>query len=95
MARKIFAIEDVKSGTFHSPFCEASAAQALRGFSIAVNDGGKSMIAQFPGEFRLVELADFHEDSGQLVPHARGVVLGFGTDVLRKSGAPAEVSPLR
>lgn len=79
---KLFCMLDVKAGYFLQPFAETSTIAALRGFEVAVNEG-KSTFSRFPDDFCLMELADFDQQSGHLIPHAAPQNLGSARSVLK------------
>lgn len=78
MVTKVFAIQDVKSEMFHTPFFYPHNGQALRAFTELVRDG-QSMVSKYPGDFKLVWIGTFDDASGKLVASDM-VTLGFGTD---------------
>jgi len=79
---KLFAMYDTKAQTFLQPFPETSTIAALRGFEVAVNEG-KSTFSRFPDDFCLMEIADFNQDTGQLIPLAAPNNLGSARTVLK------------
>lgn len=79
---KLFSMYDTKAQTYIQPFAETSTISALRGFDVAVNES-KSTFARFPDDFCLMELADFDQNTGQLIPHMSPVNLGSARSVLK------------
>lgn len=87
---KIFCMFDTKAGHYIQPFSETSTIAALRGFEVAVNEG-KSTFARFPDDFCLMELADFDQQTGELVPHAHPQNLGTARTVLKNVPSQMEL----
>jgi len=81
---KLFAMHDIKAGFYLQPFPETSTIAALRGFEVAVNEG-KSTFSRFPDDFALMELADFDQHTGELIPHAVPQNLGTARTVLKQA----------
>lgn len=81
---KLFSVYDTKAQFFLQPFPETSTVAALRGFDVAVNEG-KSTFSKFPDDFCLMELAEFDQHTGELVPHVSPQNLGSARTVLRQS----------
>ena len=79
---KIFAMYDTKAQCYLQPFPETSTIAALRGFEVAVNEG-KSTFSRFPDDFCLMELAEFNQDTGQIVPLMTPNNLGSARTVLK------------
>lgn len=86
---KLFSVYDTKAQFFLQPFPETSTAAAIRGFDVAVNEG-KSVFSKFPDDFCLMEIAEFDQKSGELVPHVSAQNLGSARTVLRN--APEQMS---
>lgn len=83
---KIFCMIDMKAGFYMQPFPETSTVAALRGFEVAVNDG-KSIFSRFPDDFCLMELAEFDQNTGEIVPHEKPQNLGSARTVLKPPAA--------
>jgi len=79
---KLFAMFDRKAGFYMQPFPETSTVAALRGFEVAVNDS-KSIFSRFPDDFCLMELAEFDQHSGAIIPHHMPQDLGSARTVLK------------
>lgn len=82
MVFKVFAIFDVKADLYNAPFTCAARGQAIRMFTDLVNDA-KSTPGMHPGDFKLVLVGEFNDESGEL----RAVPLeglGFGTEYLKR-----------
>lgn len=84
---KCFVVHDLKSGLYHTPFFQRSAAEALRGWETAVNDGN-SIMAKFPDDFVLLEIGNFDDESGCFDAHVSQVNLGRARDVVRRVEDP-------
>lgn len=84
---KLFSILDVKSGIFLRPFTETNTVSAIRGFELAVNKGGDSVIAQYPDDFALMELAHFDDQTGKIESHQAPVNIATGRSLVRRPGA--------
>jgi len=64
MKNLIYAVKDIKIGSFLKPFiCEGNV-QAERIFQSAVNDD-KTQLHQYPEDFQLWLIAQFDDESGQ------------------------------
>jgi len=87
---KIFAMYDTKAQTFLQPFPETSTIAALRGFEVAVNEG-KSTFSRFPDDFCLMEIADFNQDTGQIIPLTSPNNLGSARTVLKNPPTQMEL----
>lgn len=87
---KIFAMLDTKANHYLQPFPETSTIAALRGFEVAVNEG-KSTFARFPDDFCLMELADFDQTTGAIVPLTTPNNLGSARTVLKNPPAQMEL----
>lgn len=61
-----------------------TAADALRTFEMMVTDGGEHNLAKFPSDFSLVELGEWLEDIGTLLPYDKTKILVNGADYLQK-----------
>lgn len=79
---KIFAMLDVKANHYLQPFPESSTISALRSFEIAVN-GSDSIFSKFPDDFCLMELAEFDQTNGSIVPYTAPQNLGTARTVLK------------
>lgn len=78
MITKMFAIYDVKSDAYMSPFFAPAIGHAVRSFAELVNDKN-TLVGRHPADFKLCHLADFDDSCGE-VQGIRPVSLGFGTD---------------
>lgn len=66
MKTKCFAIYDVKTKAYMHPFMALTHGEAIRSLDDAVNSG-KGMIANHPEDFKLFELAEFDDITGDYV----------------------------
>ena len=87
---KIFAMLDVKANHYMQPFPEQSTISALRGFDVAVNNAD-SIFKKFPDDFCLMELAEFDQSTGEIIPHANALNLGTARTVLKNPSPVTEV----
>lgn len=78
---KIFSIKDMKAQLHLQPFGDRDVTSAKRGFQITVNEGDNT-IRRYPNEFRLLELADFDELTGEIMPHKHPVDHGAAADYI-------------
>lgn len=67
MRLKMMAIHDSKSESFGRPLFFRAYGEAERAFSATVNDG-QSDYAKFPHDFALMELGEFDDVSGVVIP---------------------------
>jgi len=80
---KLFSTYDVKAKFFVKLFQESSSIAALRGFDVAVNEAD-SIFSRFPDDFCLMEIAEFDQQTGALIPHTSPLNLGSARSVLRQ-----------
>jgi len=91
---KAFCAEDLKLSVFMPPFFFLHTGQALRAFEDLVKDGN-SIVGKYPNDFRLVEIGEFNDQTGEFVsctPH----VIAVASDFQRQgdlSLAPRSASP--
>lgn len=64
----VFAVKDVKSGSFALPFCSPTPGTAERNFAQSVNGGQEAIVSAHPEDFELWQLGEFDDTSGQLIP---------------------------
>jgi len=79
---KLFSMYDTKAQHYIQPFAETSTIAALRGFETAVNES-KSTFQRFPDDFCLMELAEFDQNTGQIIPLMTPNNLGSARSVLK------------
>lgn len=88
---KLFAMYDRKAGFFMQPFPEQSTISALRGFEVAVNNS-ESIFSRFPDDFCLMELAEFDQNTGEIIPNSPRD-LGTARTVLKNVPKQMELMP--
>lgn len=81
MRTKLFAVFDSKVGAFMNLFQAPTAGAALRSFHQAALDP-KSGIAAYPGDYTLMEVGEFDDQSGQVYAHEAHFNHGTGLQVL-------------
>jgi len=60
----VYAIRDIKVGTYMRPFFENNDIHATRALAVAVRDPG-TQISHFPADFELWQVAEFDETTGK------------------------------
>lgn len=78
---KIFSIKDMKAQLHLQPFGDRDATSSKRGFQITANEGD-SVVRRYPAEFRLLELADFNEQTGEITPYKHAIDHGSAADYI-------------
>lgn len=78
MITKVYSILDVKGDLYNVPFFAPTNGIALRQFTDLVNDKN-SVPGRHPADFKLVQVGEFDDQSGQLIP-CEMVSLGFGSE---------------
>lgn len=66
MLESHYALKDIKSSAFLTPFKSANSITAMRELSISVNDD-KSMLGKFPEDFQLFHVADYDTNTGKFI----------------------------
>jgi len=61
---KVYAVRDRKASIFHRPFFERDHVMAVRGFEDACKDE-KSPFAKWPGDYELLYMGEFAENTGK------------------------------
>lgn len=64
--RGVYSIRDLKT-TYGPLICDLNDEAAKRGFFMAI-EYGQNELSKAPQDFELVHLADFDEDTGELLP---------------------------
>lgn len=77
MVLRAFSVYDVAAELYGAPFFMASKAEAVRAFTTLVNDES-TMPGRYPAQFKLVQLAEWDNESGAF--DAQFVSFGLGTD---------------
>lgn len=62
----MYSIYDRKAEVFQPPFCQPTDGAALRAVTAGVQKGN-DQLSQFPGDFALYCVGQFHQDSGEVV----------------------------
>lgn len=89
MAKKlVFSVLDSKVGLFAQPFFMRSKGEALRAWVDNVNDK-ESPMSRHPGDFALMELGEYDEETGQFTNLQAPVNLGLATQYLKPAESPA------
>ena len=78
---------DVKSDLYNTPFFMPAKGQAIRAFVDLANDE-RSMICKHPGDFKLVDLGEFDDVTGDFFPSG-GVSMGFASEFIVKRDVPS------
>lgn len=85
-----FSIFDVKADTYSPPFWKPTVGLAIRDFADLANNPD-TVVGRHPGDFKLVQVGEFDDQVGGLVPSGQLVSLGFASDHVLKT----EVVPLK
>lgn len=83
MMLKAFAIFDIKSETYNTPFFFPATGQAVRAFKDLVNDR-QTTVGRHPGDFKLCCVGVFDDSLGVFDSNSPVVSLGFGTDYVER-----------
>lgn len=86
--QRIYAVWDEKAEAYGSLICCATAGLAARAFSDACADS-RSPMAQYPGDYKLVELGTFDPNSGAVVGHVQPVFITSASATLAQLRAKA------
>lgn len=84
MVHRMFSIFDVKAGAYLPPFVLPTDGMALRVFTDCVNSE-KHQFGANPGDYTLFQIGSFDDSNAMVVPHAAGVKMANGLEVV-KSG---------
>lgn len=79
---KLVVVKDVKTPCYLQPYAVKSIQDALRSWEILCNEG-ESMISRYPNDFRLMHIADFDTEHGELHILERPQDLGSAADFKR------------
>lgn len=66
MVKSIFSIRDTKLSTFHLPFFQDSAIQAVRQVKIGMMTTPDMLLTRFPSDYELFELGTFEDVTGSI-----------------------------
>lgn len=80
---RMFAVEDVKSESFQSPFVMPAVGAATRAFADLANDK-QTTVGRHPEDFRLIEVGTFDTDTGVVAPVEKRS-FGFASEYVSKS----------
>ena len=85
MKRSMYAIRDLKAGTFNAPVIMDNDAVATRSFGDLVCDRQKgTLISTHPADFALCRVGEFDIEKGVLIPADGGFVqLAVGSDFFK------------
>lgn len=85
MKRSMYAIRDLKAGTFNAPAIMENDAVAIRSFGDLVEDKSKgSLISLHPADFALCKVGEFDIEKGVLIPADGGFIqLAVGSDYVK------------
>lgn len=59
-------IKDTKTGGHQNPFCVPSLPDLFRSLELSLKQNPQSLIAQFPGDYELWQIADWDAETGIL-----------------------------
>lgn len=62
-----FALKDIKSSAFLSPFKSSNRFTAIRELTNVVNDNKQGMLNHFPEDFQLFQVAEFDTNTGKFI----------------------------
>lgn len=79
----MFALYDVKSDSYKTPFFMIANGEAVRAFTDLANDPN-TVIGRHPNDFKLVRLGMFDEATGEFREEPK-LSLGFATDYVKPS----------
>lgn len=66
--KQIFAVKDLATDAYGTPFFMATPGEALRSFKDEVNSGNpNSAIAKHPEDYILYHIGDYDDDKGEIV----------------------------
>lgn len=78
----VCSVYDTKAKLWSLPFFSHSTVTASRDFAAAVKGG--SSIAQFPGDYELWSIGEWHEENGQVVPFPEFNYIARGDDFVQE-----------
>lgn len=79
MKYKVFCIHDSKVDAYAQPFIMRTRGEAIRGFTGELSNQ-KSMISKHPGDYSLMEIAEYDDQTGRYSQYDTLVCLGTGLD---------------
>ncbi|AXH75313.1 MAG: nonstructural protein [Microviridae sp.] len=81
MIKFLYTVYDSKARTYSNPFTAVNQQVAIRDFTQAANDIN-SQIHQFPGDFKLLEIGEFDDESCVMNLHPEPLPLGLAHNYL-------------
>lgn len=81
-SKTLFSVHDSKSDFYYSPVSYRSRGEALRAFETACKDEN-SQFNKYPSDFTFVELGQFCEFTGTLIPHEKPIILINASDYIQ------------
>lgn len=90
MIQKLFGIRDGKTQAFLQPFFSPQPGSAIRAFDDECNNE-KSPFNRHPGDYVLYELADFDDNTGEIVSLVPIKALGHAIDFVRPTSAVSSI----
>lgn len=84
MSKKLFSVYDSKTEAYLPPLAYKTKAEALREFEQAAQSP-QSNIGKYPTDYSLFELADFNEDTAEIIPHKIPLLLSNASEFISKS----------
>lgn len=81
---KICTIYDTKSETYSAPFVAKVRGEALRIF-IDHASNPETLVGKYPGDFHLMEVADWDDSTATITPYEAKVNLGTALELSQKS----------
>jgi len=79
MVKFLFSVYDSKAQAYANPFTSVTQQVAIRDFTQAARDEN-SQLCKFPGDFTLVELGEFDDETAVMQMHANPIVLGLASN---------------
>lgn len=76
---KIYTVYDSKVEAYMKPFFARNKGDAMRGFMEACADP-QHQFYKYPGDFTLLEMGDFDDLTGKIVPYVSLISLGNGLE---------------
>jgi hypothetical protein len=80
---KMYSVYDSKAQAYQRPFIMRNSGEALRAFGTWANDP-KGMLCTHAEDFVLYEIAEFDENTGNVLPHKNHSSLGKAIEYKRQ-----------
>lgn len=95
--RIIFAVKDIKQGTFEPPVNASHRIELERALTEIINPPDGKLLhkfAKFPQDFELYEIGTFNESTGELIPEKKGKIflINFSDMVMKPAPKKPEVT---